>query len=61
MDDLRTHSSGRPDEVSLASLAGPVHAGPAPFTGESMPEVFIRPLAAHDEADWRRLWTGYLD
>ncbi|MCE2738828.1 MAG: GNAT family N-acetyltransferase, partial [Rhodobacter sp.] len=26
-----------------------------------MPEVSIRPLAAHDEADWRRLWTGYLD
>ncbi len=20
----------------------------------------IRPLAASDEADWRRLWTGYL-
>lgn len=23
--------------------------------------VTIRPLAATDEADWRRLWTGYLD
>ncbi len=21
----------------------------------------IRPLTAADEADWRRLWTGYLD
>ncbi|NHB75398.1 GNAT family N-acetyltransferase [Rhodobacter calidifons] len=26
-----------------------------------MPEGFIRPLRAADEADWRRLWTGYLD
>lgn len=26
-----------------------------------MPEVTIRPLSATDEADWRRLWTGYLD
>ncbi len=26
-----------------------------------MPEVIIRPLRATDEADWRRLWTGYLD
>ena len=23
--------------------------------------VTIRPLAATDEGDWRRLWTGYLD
>jgi GNAT superfamily N-acetyltransferase len=23
--------------------------------------VAIRPLARTDEADWRRLWTGYLD
>ena len=23
--------------------------------------LVIRPLAASDEADWRRLWTGYLD
>ena len=22
--------------------------------------VAVRPLAAHDHADWRRLWTGYL-
>ena len=21
----------------------------------------IRPLEAHDEAEWKRLWTGYLD
>lgn len=26
-----------------------------------MPEIQIRPLAAGDEADWRRLWTGYLE
>lgn len=26
-----------------------------------MSEVIIRPLRATDEADWRRLWTGYLD
>jgi GNAT superfamily N-acetyltransferase len=26
-----------------------------------MPEIVIRPLAASDETDWRRLWTGYLD
>lgn len=26
-----------------------------------MPEITIRPLRAADEADWRRLWTGYLD
>lgn len=26
-----------------------------------MPEGSIRPLAAHDDAEWRRLWTGYLD
>jgi len=24
------------------------------------PPVVIRPLQAQDEADWRRLWTGYL-
>ncbi|MBR9843957.1 MAG: GNAT family N-acetyltransferase [Rhodobacteraceae bacterium] len=24
-------------------------------------QVRIRPLTASDEADWRRLWTGYLD
>lgn len=23
--------------------------------------LLIRPLAAEDEADWRRLWTGYLE
>ncbi len=23
--------------------------------------VLVRPLEAADEADWRRLWTGYLD
>lgn len=26
-----------------------------------MPEIMIRPLAAADEAEWRRLWTAYLD
>ncbi|MCB6178273.1 GNAT family N-acetyltransferase [Rhodobacter sp. Har01] len=26
-----------------------------------MPEITLRPLRAEDEADWRRLWTGYLD
>lgn len=26
-----------------------------------MPEIILRPLSASDEADWRRLWTGYLD
>ena len=26
-----------------------------------MPEVVIRPLRSADEADWRSLWTGYLD
>jgi GNAT superfamily N-acetyltransferase len=26
-----------------------------------MPAVTIRPLAASDEAEWRRLWTGYLE
>ncbi len=26
-----------------------------------MPEIQIRPLAAGDEAEWRRLWTGYLE
>lgn len=26
-----------------------------------MPKIVIRPLCATDEADWRRLWTGYLD
>jgi GNAT superfamily N-acetyltransferase len=26
-----------------------------------MPEVTIRPLRPADEAEWRRLWTGYLD
>ena len=26
-----------------------------------MAAVAIRPLMAGDEADWRRLWTGYLD
>lgn len=26
-----------------------------------MPKATIRPLRAADEADWRRLWTGYLD
>lgn len=26
-----------------------------------MPEIIIRPLEAADHADWRRLWTGYLD
>ena len=26
-----------------------------------MAEIIIRPLRAEDEADWRRLWTGYLD
>jgi len=25
-----------------------------------MPEIVIRPLTADDEAEWRRLWTGYL-
>jgi len=23
--------------------------------------VIVRPLTAEDEAEWRRLWTGYLD
>jgi GNAT superfamily N-acetyltransferase len=26
-----------------------------------MPEIEIRPILASDEADWRHLWTGYLD
>lgn len=26
-----------------------------------MPDPIIRPLRAEDEADWRRLWTGYLE
>lgn len=26
-----------------------------------MSDVVIRPLSAADEAEWRRLWTGYLD
>ena len=26
-----------------------------------MQEIVIRPLCASDEAEWRRLWTGYLD
>jgi GNAT superfamily N-acetyltransferase len=26
-----------------------------------MTAVIIRPLRVADEADWRRLWTGYLD
>lgn len=26
-----------------------------------MQEIVIRPLRASDEAEWRRLWTGYLD
>jgi GNAT superfamily N-acetyltransferase len=26
-----------------------------------MTAAIIRPLRAADEADWRRLWTGYLD
>jgi GNAT superfamily N-acetyltransferase len=26
-----------------------------------MTDVVIRPLRAGDEADWRRLWTAYLD
>ncbi len=26
-----------------------------------MPDITIRPLHPADEADWRRLWTGYLD
>lgn len=26
-----------------------------------MTGVTVRPLAAADEAEWRRLWTGYLD
>lgn len=26
-----------------------------------MPAVTIRPLAATDEAEWSRLWTGYLE
>ena len=26
-----------------------------------MPAVTIRPLEARDEAEWRRLWTAYLD
>lgn len=26
-----------------------------------MPDIIIRTLRAQDEADWRRLWTGYLD
>jgi len=24
-------------------------------------DIIIRPVAAQDEADWRRLWTGYLE
>ena len=26
-----------------------------------MPEIVIRPLRPEDSADWRRLWTEYLD
>ncbi|VDC33317.1 GNAT family N-acetyltransferase [Pseudogemmobacter humi] len=26
-----------------------------------MPQIDIRPLRAGDEADWRRLWTAYLE
>ena len=26
-----------------------------------MAEIIIRPLERSDEAEWRRLWTGYLD
>lgn len=26
-----------------------------------MPSVRIRPLRPDDDADWRHLWTGYLD
>lgn len=26
-----------------------------------MPQIEIRPLRASDEADWRRLWTAYLE
>ena len=26
-----------------------------------MPKITIRPLTASDEAEWRRLWTGYLN
>ena len=26
-----------------------------------MAEIIIRPLERGDEAEWRRLWTGYLD
>ena len=28
---------------------------------QAMAHIDIRPLAADDQADWRRLWTGYLD
>ena len=26
-----------------------------------MSDVVIRPLTAEDKAEWRRLWTGYLE
>ena len=26
-----------------------------------MSDVVIRPLTADDKAEWRRLWTGYLE
>lgn len=26
----------------------------------AQPSIILRPLALSDEADWRRLWTGYL-
>ena len=26
-----------------------------------MPQIILRPLSASDQADWHRLWTGYLD
>ena len=33
----------------------------AKATPKHRTDVLIRPLEARDEAQWRRLWTGYLD
>ncbi len=34
---------------------------PTRWTPSPLPDLTIRPLTAADEADWRRLWTGYLE
>jgi GNAT superfamily N-acetyltransferase len=28
---------------------------------QKRPDITVRPVRADDQADWRRLWTGYLD